>query len=106
MNLPDFLTQEPDGFIHITGHRIGLTNIVHYYNEGYSVEMLLCQFPTLNLAILHKTVAFYLENREEVDAYVAQCEAELEKLRAAARKVPSLAELRSRLEAVQKAQAV
>ncbi len=106
MNLPDFLTQEPDGFIHVTGHRVGLANIVHYYNEGYSVEMLLGQFPTLNLAVLHKTIAFYLENRAEVDAYVARCEAELEGLRATARKAPSLAELRSRLEAMQKQQAV
>lgn len=106
MNLPDFLTQEPDGFIHLTGHRIGLTNVVHYYNEGYSPEMLLCQFPTLSLAVIHKTIAFYLENREEVDAYVAACEAELEQLRATGRKAPSLAELRARLEAMQRAKSL
>jgi hypothetical protein len=24
MNLPDFLTQEPQGYIHFAGHRVGL----------------------------------------------------------------------------------
>ena len=44
MTLPDSLTQDPDGFIHVTGHRIGLQHLVHYYNEGYSAEMLACEY--------------------------------------------------------------
>src|SRR5262249_28037017 len=102
MNLPDFLTQEPDGFIHITGHRIGLTNIVHYYNEGFSAEMLLCEFPTLSLVLIHKTIAFYLENRDEVDAHAAQGQEEIERQRATGKHAPSMAELRRRLEAMQR----
>ena len=54
MTLPDSLTQDPDGFIHVTGHRIGLQHLVHYYNEGYSAEMLACEYPTLSLATIHK----------------------------------------------------
>jgi hypothetical protein len=46
MTLPDFLEQAANGEIRLTGHRIGLFHVVHYYNEGYSPEMLLGQYPT------------------------------------------------------------
>ena len=105
MNLPDFLVQDADGYIHVTGHRIGLQDLVYYYNEGCSVEALVEAFPTLPLALVHKIIAFYLEHPAEVDAYVAGCEAEMEQQRAAAPHGPDLAELRRRLAATQAAEA-
>ena len=64
-DLPDFLTREATGEIRLSGHRIGLFHVVHYYNEGYSAEMLVCQFPTLPLALIHKVIGFYLENKAD-----------------------------------------
>lgn len=81
MNLPDFLTEDEYGFIHFTGHRIGLQ-----YKDEFPPEMIRTEFPTLPLALIHKTIAFYLENPEEVDAYVAEEEAEYERQAAAPRK--------------------
>ena len=52
MNLPDFLAEDKYGFIHDTGHRIGVMPVVDLYREGYSPEMLLDHFPTLCLALL------------------------------------------------------
>jgi uncharacterized protein (DUF433 family) len=103
MTLPDFLTQDANGWIHTTGHRIGLEHLTYYYNEGYSPEMLACEYPTLGLAVIYKIFAFYLENRADVDAYVLKCDEELEKHKRAAKKGPSLEELRQRLEAVSRA---
>ena len=100
MILPDFLVDHPDGEIRLTGHRIGLFHVVRYYNEGFSPEMLSEQFPTLSLALLHKVIAFYLENQAEVDAYVANYAAELEQQRAAAPPGKSLEELRLRLQSL------
>jgi uncharacterized protein (DUF433 family) len=97
MNLPDFLTQDADGYIHVTRHRIGLQDLVYYYNEGYSPEALLDAFPTLSLALVHKVVAFYLEDKLAVDAYMATCEAEVERQRVVAPRGPDSAELRRRL---------
>jgi uncharacterized protein (DUF433 family) len=97
MQLPDFLTEDPDGFIHVTGHRIGLQHLVFYYNEGYSPEMLFCEYPTLTLATIHKVIAFYLENQKVVDEYIAQCQREIDAQRAATPRGPGLAELRQRL---------
>lgn len=71
MNLPDFLNAAPDGEIRLTGHRIGLFHLVQSYNEGESAEMIACRYPTLPLALVHKVIAFYLDNHVEVDEYVA-----------------------------------
>jgi Protein of unknown function (DUF433) len=51
MILPDFLSQDNDGYIHVAGHRIGLQDLVYYYNEGHSAEALVDMFPTLTLAL-------------------------------------------------------
>ena len=97
MLLPDFLIQDSDGFIHLAGHRIGLEHLVHYYNEGHSPEALACEYPTLSLSLIHRVIAFYLDNREEIDQYVARNQIEMDRQRAAIPKGPSLAELRDRL---------
>ena len=90
MDLPEFLTRDPDGFIHLTGHRIGLHDVVLLYDEGYSPEMLLGHFPTLSLALIHKVLGFYLEHETEVSQYTAgQIEA-TERQRADAHRGPQL----------------
>jgi uncharacterized protein (DUF433 family) len=96
MILPDFLTRHQKGEIRLTGTRIDLFHFVYYYNEGYSAEMILGLFPTLNLAAIHKVIAFYLENQAEVDAYVAHCEAEIERHRASTTPAPTIEELTAR----------
>jgi hypothetical protein len=99
MNLPEFLTQDDHGYIHLLGHRVGLENIVHFYLEGDSAEMLHLRFPSVPLPLVHKVLAFYLENRQEVDMYCQEEAAEVARQRAAAPSGPSLEELRRRREA-------
>jgi hypothetical protein len=72
--------------------------------EGYSAEMLLGMFPTLELALIHKVIAFCLENKAEVDAYVARSEEEIQRCRAAAPRTPSIEELKARRESLSSAQ--
>jgi hypothetical protein len=72
---------------------------VYYYNDGYSAEMLACQYPTLPLALIHKVIAFYLENKSDVDAYVAACRDQLCEQRAASPNRVDVPALRERLEA-------
>ena len=103
MTFPDFITRDPDGYIHLSGHRIGIQDVAYFYNEGYSAEMLLGQFPTLSLALIHKAIAYYLENKNEIDGYMARCDAEMEELRAKARRGPDIVELRRRMEAMTQA---
>ena len=67
--------------------------------EGFTAEMLLCQFPTLELALVHRVILFYLEHRDEVDRYVTHDQAEIDQFRASGPHAPSVSELRERLEA-------
>lgn len=105
MNLPDFLEQQPRGSIRLAGSRIGLEHLVEFYNQGYSPEMLLAQFPTLGLAQIHKVIGFYLDHAADVDAYAANCRAAVAQQRSAAPPPPSLHELRERLSQIGKAAA-
>ncbi len=93
MQLPDFLFHPSPESIRLTGHRIGLEHVVDFYNQGFSAEMLLEQFPSLPLALIHKVIAFYLENQASVDAYVASSTTPSGAIPAAS---PDLAELRRR----------
>jgi len=68
--LPDILQRDEFGGIRLTGHRIAISQFVWYYNQGYSAEMLLGQFPSLALSLIHKTIAYYLDNKQEVDVYL------------------------------------
>jgi uncharacterized protein (DUF433 family) len=100
MNFPDFLKQDDDGYIHVDEHRIGIEDIVLCYNDGCSAEMLLARYPTLTLALIYKVLGFYLENREEIDAYVSDSVRACEEQRSAAPKGPTLNESRERLESL------
>ena len=104
--LPPCLHWHPDGEIRLVGHRIGLYHFLYYYNQGFTAEMILCQFPTLELATIHKVIAFYLDHQAEVDRYVNDYQAELDDLRSASPHAPSVAELRKRLEVRAKATAL
>ena len=100
MILPDFLTQDVDGEIHMTGHRIGLYTVVRCYREGYTAEKIAEEFPTLRLDLERDVLAFYQANQAEVNAYVDEYRAELERQEAAPRKGPDLEELRRRWKAM------
>jgi uncharacterized protein (DUF433 family) len=102
MRLPEFLTEHDPSSIRLKGHRIGLEHVVYYYNQGYTPEMILGQFPSLALALIHKVIAFYLENQADVDAYASRCEVEVERQRAAAPASPDLMELRRRMSQLSK----
>jgi uncharacterized protein (DUF433 family) len=91
--LPPELHWHSDGEIRLAGHRIGLYHVVYYFNQGFTPEMLHRQFPTLELPLIYKVIAFYLDHRGEVDEYVAQYQAELDQLRAAGWHAPSVTEL-------------
>jgi uncharacterized protein (DUF433 family) len=100
MNLPEFLS-ERDGDIVLTGHRIDIRDIVVGYESGYSPEMLVCKYPTLSLALVHKVIAFYLEHKEDVGRYVAQYDQDLERFRNERASRLNVTALRQRLEALQ-----
>jgi uncharacterized protein (DUF433 family) len=97
MIFPEYLQADDGGFIHLTEHRIGLHSVVRMYSNGSSPEMISAQYPSLPLSLIHRVIAFYLENQADVDAYVAEHVREIDRQIAAGPQTPSITELRHRL---------
>jgi uncharacterized protein (DUF433 family) len=98
MTLPDFLTRGPKGEIRLTGHRIDLYLIVLLHDEGHTSEMLHNEYPTLPLDLIDKVLAFYFENKAEMDAYVADVESKIEQHRANYQPGPGILRMRKLME--------
>lgn len=103
MNLPDFLEPDTDGEIRLRGHRIRLIDVASRFNEGFSAESIaLDHYPTLDPALVYKTIGFYLDNRAEVAALIEHNVQEMTRLEAQPQSTPTLAELRRRMAAKQR----
>ena len=84
MELPPFLERVAYGGIRLTGHRIGLEHVVCPFREGASAEEIAADFSSLSLALVQDVLGFYVANRDFVDAYIAEGDAEAERQEAAA----------------------
>jgi uncharacterized protein (DUF433 family) len=82
--------------IRVKGHRIGLEHIVERYQEGFSPEQIMLDFPGLDLPQIYGILTYYLHNQDEVDAYMARVNARAEAAYAAWAANPSPATLRVR----------
>jgi uncharacterized protein (DUF433 family) len=98
VNLPDFLEELEFGEVRVRGHRIGLFHIIEDYNAGCSPEAIHADFPTLSPELIDQVLAFYGNNRAEVDAYVTRCREESDRLRQQTRPI-DWEELRRRMQA-------
>jgi len=89
--------EERNGGLYVAGTRVSLDSVVIRFREGASPERIVQSFPTLKLSQAYGTIAYYLENEETINEYIAECQRELE------RSVPPLSqsnpELFARLEA-------
>lgn len=75
MQLEDyFIFLSPDD-IRIKGHRIGIDNILFYFLEGYSPEEILSIYPDLSLEKIYATITYYLQKKQEIDAYLNRIQA-------------------------------
>ena len=74
---------EDDGTVRIGRTRVILAVYLNAYRDwGWSAEQLAEQFPTVSLAESHAVLAYYLNHRPEVDAYLDDWNTEGEDLRA------------------------
>ena len=107
MDLPEFLRKNDDGEICLTGHRIRLIDVAARYDEGHSPEGIVIDiYPTLSLPLVHKTIAFYLENESEVRRMMEENVDAVRNLEESLpRTGPTHAELRRRMEARRRAEA-
>jgi uncharacterized protein (DUF433 family) len=68
--MQDYVEQREGGY-YIAGTRISLDSIVHAFQEGESPEGILRSFPMAGpLVRIYGAITFYLENKDEVTAYL------------------------------------
>lgn len=97
--LPLRLTE--DGTIRIAKSRVSLESVVHHYNLGATAEQIGQKFPDLALVDIYAAITYYLNHREEIDAYLIQQDAEGDEVQKRIESDPRFrkesAELRERL---------
>lgn len=62
----------------IAGTRISLDSVVYTFRNGLSPESIVKSFPLLTLEQVYGAIAFYLANRDQIDAYLAVEEEEFD----------------------------
>jgi uncharacterized protein (DUF433 family) len=72
---PDYVIRTAEGGWRIGGTRVSLDSIVHAYWDGRLPEAIAADFPSVSLEQVHGAIAFYLRNRAEFDAYLAEQDA-------------------------------
>jgi hypothetical protein len=74
-----YIEQRDTGYW-IVGTRISLDSVVLSYLNGESPESIAQNFPLLSLEQIYGAITFYLANRDMVDTYLEQSEAEFQQL--------------------------
>ena len=89
--------QLADGTIRLGETRITLETILDSYGLGQRPEEIHAAFPSLELADIYAVIAYYLKNRETVDHYLAEQEADSRRLLAELADLPGNAAKRQSL---------
>jgi uncharacterized protein (DUF433 family) len=78
MTIP--LRTDEHGAIRVGKSRVLLELVIHAYYIGETPEEIVGSYPTLTASDVYAVLGYYLANREAVDAYVRQRDAEAEKI--------------------------
>ncbi len=68
------LTREESGVLRVTGTRIPLERVIECHLAGLTPEAIVEAFDTLRIADVYLIIGYYLDHKEEVDAYIQDCE--------------------------------
>ena len=69
---PDLFTRTPQGSWRIATTRVSLDSVITAFWNGSTPEEICQDFPTLSLIQVYSCIAYYLNHREPVDAYLQQ----------------------------------
>jgi len=98
------LRLDPDGSVHVGSSRVLFAVLLNAHRDwGWSAEQLADEFPSITLAEAHAALAYYLNHRAEVEAFLKAWNAAGERSRDAAEARPEYQSLRARLVAAREA---
>jgi uncharacterized protein (DUF433 family) len=77
--------EQRNGGYYVAGTRVSLDSVVYAFRRGESAEGIADNFQALTVGQIEGAIAFYLANREMVDAYLVRQKQEFERMRQEAR---------------------
>ncbi len=89
--------RDDHGTLRVGATRVTLDTVVGSFNLGAGAEEIVRRFPSLQLSDVFAVLSFYLSNRDEVDAYLAERKKIGDEYEAMARAHPSAQGFRERL---------
>ena len=75
------LTATADGVVRVGKTRVTLDTIVAVFNQGTTAEEIVYRYPSLSLADVYATIAFYLNHQLEVEAYLQERQQQAQEIR-------------------------
>lgn len=76
------LEANEDGVVLVGKTRVTLDTVVAVFNQGATAEEIVYRYPSLKLADVYATIAFYLNHQSEVEAYLQQRQQQAQEIRA------------------------
>ncbi|MDB9310416.1 DUF433 domain-containing protein [Aphanizomenon sp. CS-733/32] len=70
-----------DGVIRIGKTRVTLDTVIAVFQQGTTAEEIAYRYPSLKLADIYATIAFYLNHQQEVEVYVQQRQQQAQEIR-------------------------
>lgn len=77
------LTRTNAGVLRVGNTRVSLDSVIIAFNQGSTPEEIVCDYDSLTLPEVYATVSYYLQNRDDVDSYLAERAKQNEALREA-----------------------
>ena len=71
-NEPIPLQSAEDGVVRVGSTRVTLDTVVAAFEEGATVEEIIQQYPSLQLADAYAAIGYYLRHRSDVEGYLAE----------------------------------
>lgn len=78
---PAPLETNADGVVQIGKTRVTLDTVVAVFKQGMTAEEIVYRYPSLKLADIYATIAFYLNHQQEVEAYLQQRQKQAQEVR-------------------------
>jgi uncharacterized protein (DUF433 family) len=75
------LRLDADGILRVGGTRVTLDSVIGAYEQGATAEAIATQYDSLALRDIYGAITYYLENPEEVAAYLRQQQEEAAEVR-------------------------
>jgi uncharacterized protein (DUF433 family) len=75
------LEADSDGVVKVGKTRVTLDTIVAVFNQGTTAEEIVYRYPSLKLADVYATIAFYLKHQPEVETYLERRQQQAQEIR-------------------------